>query len=377
MLPDRAGPVMVMGRGVAGLDGATGQELWHYRVEDGGVRRVWTTPGGQDVLLGVPGGEDEPDTMVLLDAGTGELIAEHDTDLEGGTVHTAAVTSHVGVLVSQERDMVEGFSLRDGEHAWTYELPDRAGSAGVAHEEVVRAGETVVVMATYYDHTLEDESVRQYDQVMFAAALDGETGEPLWELEQEFAYDMLLDVESEVSPSKEALFLGVRAGAEYDLLVDPATGGEIGGAAYQDRERYPVGLLDDGYVETAVDYDEGTVGYWHMSFEGEELACLETRSRPGEDGIGRGLLLEEGVLRPDHLTGPDLDRGPVDVEFARWNSEDEPLVLNADMTVNEEWWFESEGSVTTLPDSPVLALVPGAVVVTEENPGPWTVVGLT
>jgi hypothetical protein len=378
VLSGKSGPVMALGDGVVGLDGATGQELWHYRVENGGVRRVWTTPGGREVLLGVPGGEDEPDTMVLLDAGTGELIAEHDTELEDGTVHTAAVTSHVGVLVSQEQDTVGAFSLRDSEQAWTYELPELAGTAGVAEEQVTRVGETVVVMATYYDDNLGDESLSQYDQVMFAAGLDGETGEPLWELEREFAYDMLLAVEHEVSPSEEALLLGVRAGNEHDLLVDPATGEEIPGEVYPDGEtQYPVALLDDGYVSTDRGPGEDEVQYWYMGFDGTERAHTFADRRPGEGDIGRGLVMEDGILRLNYLTASDLARGPVTAEVLEWGHEGVRRSIPVDMTANEEWWFQPEGSSMADADAPVMLPVPGAVVITEENNGPWTVVGLT
>src|SRR5699024_4288672 len=87
--------------------------------------------------------------------------------------------------------------------------------------------------------------------------------------------------------------------------------------------------------------------------------------------------LEEGVLRLDHLTEPDLDRGPVYAEFEWWDGKEDPVVLNADMTVNEQWWGRSEGTALTLPDAPVTALVPCAVVSTEESSAPWTVAGLT
>ncbi|HIY43362.1 MAG TPA: hypothetical protein H9836_19865 [Candidatus Nocardiopsis merdipullorum] len=40
-------------------------------------------------------------------------------------------------------------------------------------------------------------------------------------------------------------------------------------------------------------------------------------------------------------------------------------------------WWQSEGTALTLPDAPVTALVPGAVVITEESSAPWTVAGLT
>jgi hypothetical protein len=377
VLPGVSGPVMVTGDGAVGLDGASGEELWSYRLESGGLRSARTTPDGQEVLLTLPG--SEPDTAVLLDAGTGRLIAEHEGDPGRNLARASALTSHVAVTdPAQEGGSVKAFSLLGGERVWTYEPPAPEASTGVTVENVLSAGETVVVIAAYNDGSFEDDSVDLHEQGMLAVGLEGETGEVLWEVDQEFADDSRGVAKHELSPGAEALFLEVGTGNQrHEFLIDPQTGEEIRGAVYQDRDRHPVGLLDDGYAEMAIDYDEGTVEYWRMSFEGEELAHLETSQRPAEGDIDRGLLLGEGVLRPDYLTDPDLDRGSMNVEFARWDSEGEPAVLNADMTRNEEWWIRSEGSATTLPDAPRLVAVPGAVVVTEENPGPWTVVGLT
>lgn len=99
----------------------------------------------------------------------------------------------------------------------------------------------------------------------------------------------------ELSPGAEALFLEAGIGNQrHEFLIAPETGEEIKGAAYQNRERHRVGLLDDGYVETAVDHDKGTVEYWHMSFGGEELANLETHQRPAEGDIDPGSACRGG-----------------------------------------------------------------------------------
>ena len=75
VLPGRSGPMMVLGTGVVGLDGTTGEELWSYRVDSGGLHQVRPTPDHDRVLLTRPG--HEPDTAVLLDAGTGQIGRAH------------------------------------------------------------------------------------------------------------------------------------------------------------------------------------------------------------------------------------------------------------------------------------------------------------
>ncbi|RKS06279.1 hypothetical protein DFP74_1907 [Nocardiopsis sp. Huas11] len=46
VLAGSAGAVMVLGDGVVALDGATGEELWHYRKPDASVASAATTPDG-------------------------------------------------------------------------------------------------------------------------------------------------------------------------------------------------------------------------------------------------------------------------------------------------------------------------------------------
>ena len=134
-------------------------------------------------------------------------------------------------------------------------------------------------------------------------------------------------------------------------------------------------LVDDGYVDT--DVGGNLVDYWHMSFEDEELEHVEAERRPGEGSIDHGLALGEGLLRLDYLTDGDLARGPVDAEFVPWDAEAESHVIDVGMSQNEDWWYSSKGSPLADADAPVLVEVPGAVVVSEENSGRWTVVGLT
>lgn len=371
VLPGTAGPVMVISDGVIALDGETGEELWHYRMESGGVQGAWSTPEGREVLVTVSGGAE--DAAVLLDAGTGELIAEFETGVPGGTDRTAVVTSHTGVIPpDRPDDPVSAFSLGEGGSAWTYEPPEREGSAGVIVEDVFRAGDTVVVTAAYNDGSTDGAAI---DQGMLVVGLDGETGESLWEVEQEFTADMRHVPEYKVSPSEEVLFLGVGAEQRHEFLLDPATGEEIPGELYRDRsDRHPVALLDDGYVDMAVDYEQDVVEYRHMSFAGEELAQVSARLRAADREDTPDLALEVGLLRLDYVGDEELARGPVTAEFVEWGAEEEPQPLRLGMTANEEWWQQPD--VSGAIDPPVMVSVPGAVVVTEQNRGPWTVVGL-
>ncbi len=375
VLSGQSGPVMVLGDGVVGLDGATGEELWHYRVASGGVHDVWSTPGGQEILLTTPG--SKPDTMVLLDAGTGQLIAEHGIDLEEALERTVAVTSDMAVVApTQGEGPLEAFSLREGERVWTYELAERGDSAGAVIEDVLSVGETVVVTASYKGSISENDSVDIYEQGMLAVGLDGQTGELLWEVEQEFTADMWHEPEHEVSPGGEVFFLSVRGEDRYEFLLDPDTGEEVQGEVYRDRtERHSVALLDGGYVDSVSEDEDDFVEYRRMSFGGDLLGRASVQRLPGEGNSGPELVLEDGVLRLGYLEDEDLVRGPVVAEFVEWGSESEPEKMNLDMTVNEEWWSEPDPSFSL--GAPVVLSVPGAVVVTEDEPGPWTVVGLT
>ncbi|WP_121181338.1 hypothetical protein [Nocardiopsis sp. Huas11] len=137
VLPGAGGPVMVIDDGVIALNGETGEEVWRYRMESGGVQGAWSTPEGREVLLSVSGGDEG--AVVLLDTGTGESVAEFETGLPGDPDRPAVVTSHTGVIPPDRPDgPVLVFSLVEGGTAWTYEPPEREGSAGVIVEEPLR-----------------------------------------------------------------------------------------------------------------------------------------------------------------------------------------------------------------------------------------------
>jgi hypothetical protein len=83
-----------------------------------------------------------------------------------------------------------------------------------------------------------------------------------------------------------------------------------------DRDR--VALLYDGYVDREVAAEEDEVRYRHVAFDGAELGTAVGGLRPGETSIAPGTVTEEGILRLDYLSEPDLDRGPVNAEFLEW-----------------------------------------------------------
>ncbi|PWV55080.1 hypothetical protein [Nocardiopsis sp. L17-MgMaSL7] len=95
---------------------------------------------------------------------------------------------------------MEAFSLLGGERVWAYEPPAPEGSAGVTVENVLSAGETVVVIAAHNDGSFEDDSVDPHEQGMLAIGLEGETGEVLWEVDQGFADDSRRVAKHELSP---------------------------------------------------------------------------------------------------------------------------------------------------------------------------------
>lgn len=374
ILPGVSGPLMVLGSGVVGLDGVTGEELWSYRMPQTSSARAGVTPDHESVLLTLS--EGAVDTTVVLDSGTGRVLAEHEDGTGEIFQRTVELTSDAAIVASKEPGSpVETFSLMEGERLWSFEPPERG--AGVVVEKVLSFEDTVVLIMAYNDGGLRDDSVDTSEQGMLVIGLDATTGEPRWELEQGFTDTVRRVADHELAPNGRALLLQVGSGNQrHEFLIDPVTGEEIEGEAYRVQERDPVGLLDDGYVETSIDDDESTVDYWYTSFTGEEVAHFEVPERPGEgDDIGRGLLLEEGVLRLDPLTDPDLERGPVGVEFARWEGSETPVHLDADLTVNEEIRAVPEGAVDS-PYLPVATLMPGAVVVTEKDPGFWGVVGV-
>ncbi len=379
VLPGVGGAVMVLSDGVVGLAGATGEELWHYRVPDGSLESAAATPEGKFVVLAYHGEAEGDLDVVVLDAGTGELRGEYPArtgESEGASNLTEnARLSHLG----NGSFGLSATSLETGEPLWEFEeeIPDEAAEFHVG-EVIVAAGVVVLSAVSTKSSPADAGSGGGDDQIMSAVGLDAETGALMWEEEFSFAVDEVEKPQHMLSEDGKVLLLEVghdSSGSGEQWLLNPLTGEELPGTAFSGGEEWQrVALLGDGYVETARDLDQ--VQYQVNEFDGSVREHIEVGARPGEGSIHPGVVTGEGVLRLDYLTDGELSRGEVEAEYLNWAS-GESRQVPVDLSSNESLLLHTEGSINADADAPRLVRVPGAVVVTEEYESSVRAVGLS
>lgn len=373
------GAVMVLTDGVVGLEGTTGAELWRYRIPDGTLASASTTPGKASVVLAYRG-EDEGDLdVVVLDTGTGELLAEFPVRAGGGDGGSSLLTDDARLSHSGAgRFRVTAASLETGEPLWEFaeDIPEEAEEFHAG--EVVVTADTIVLSAVLAESS-RAEAAAGVGQTLSVVGLDARTGDVLWEEEFSFTADRVKQPQVTLSDDGRVLLLesddGNSSGAREQWLLDPHTGDELPGSAFSDGEDWQrVALLGDGYVEKSQDPEE--VRYQVMNFDGSRREHVEGSVRPGEAAIHPGMVTGEGMLRLDYLTDEVWARGEVNAEFLSWEN-GESWLVPVDLSPNEPLLFQTEGSINANADAPRLVPVPGAVVVAEESDVSIRAVGLT
>lgn len=363
------GAVMVLGDGVIGVEGETGEELWRYRLPDSSLESAAITPGGGSVVLIYRVEGEGKFDVVVLDAGTGELNGKYSSPaVDNGSERDFHLTDHARLTLSEGGGFgLSAESLENGETLWEFQ---EEPWASVRNFELSAASEMVVVSA------LRGENIA-------AVGLNAKTGEPLWEEKFPFEAgegDLPL---STFSKGGETLMLEVEggfSGVRARWFLDSLSGEEMAESIiFEDEGRSLVAFNEQGSVERMVDTGQGPdhvrVEYQAMDFDGSVREHVEFSGRPAERLLHPGIILDEGVLRLNYLTDGDLARGDVTAEFWPWSG-DEPQAVPIDLAPNEELLLNMEGSINADADAPRLVSVPGAVVVTEESVGSVRAVGL-
>ncbi|MEU1896910.1 hypothetical protein ABZ512_00940 [Nocardiopsis dassonvillei] len=197
------GPVVRYADGFTALDGATGEELWTYRLPY--ARQVRTGVfAGQDryaYLLHVAEARPEPETrtMVVLDAGTGEVVRDAPVpelvrEGEEDPLNVLHLTPDVRVALvpGQGGPAVVAHATDSTERLWEFPLRDEpegrmcrwADNGGIrGHGDRVLVARLCLdrldVVEEYLSATLADMDVPE-DAVESVIALDTATGQQVW-----------------------------------------------------------------------------------------------------------------------------------------------------------------------------------------------------
>ena len=113
--------------GIMKVDAATGDSLWNFRTERGGVYRMRPIVRDGVVYAGTRGGEKT--AFYALDAETGEVIWEN----RGVRVYAAEWAGGT-IVVNDGRDLM-GIDAENGQTIWRTDMPGAHGERGIAYHD--------------------------------------------------------------------------------------------------------------------------------------------------------------------------------------------------------------------------------------------------
>ena len=113
--------------GVMKVETATGDSLWNFRTERGGVYRMRPIVRDGVVYAGTGGGEKT--AFYALDAETGEVIWEN----RGVRVYAAEWAGGT-IVVNDGRDLM-GIDAENGQTIWRTDMPGAHGEGGIAYHD--------------------------------------------------------------------------------------------------------------------------------------------------------------------------------------------------------------------------------------------------
>lgn len=316
------GPVVRYQDGFVGLDGASGEELWTYRLPYSDRVELGFVPGDEEHAYLLLRESREPTllSLVVLDTATGEVVREGSVpdalDSHPWKRHVNA-DRMMGVEEDGQGASLVGYGIDSAEPAWEYSLHEERGRVCLPREgaRLHLHGERLLASRTCLDEDHLDEDVleeagstlsyaldelgRPDDAVRILTVLDTTTGEEVWRRE-EAPPRPLGDDETHIGPTRasgagdpvvvfgDRLF-DLHTGEPVDVLPeDPEDSGED---SY--RERLDPGTLTvdtegavvaqrtrsalyeqvlrtdaDGEVVDTVEIDSGVGAYIRSPYEG-------------------------------------------------------------------------------------------------------------
>ena len=385
-MPIPSGLVAKLGDGAVALDGATGEQTWHYRRDDASLVSLSTTPDEDRLVLSFEVDEDELEEteapseelddlrdLVVLDTETGELLNEQTVkagesprfsnnptvgpagsvlDLSATEVHHLTDDAR---LMWSESSSVEARSLTDDSAQWAHtdafrnEISSAADGIAFAGQFTVSGG--MVVLGSIWSSP-EDRHNYQYR----ISGVDAGTGETLWE--HDWPIGKVTDypdptftvgedsVALRLYPEDQGRRLDLESGEELASDLWPESGGLLD-------------LTSDGYV--ALDRE----GAHLFDREGERLHTVDHDGLHQGSGQTVALSTEEALvaLRSDP---DDSDRRVLTVD--EWDSGERTAQIPVDVVPDRDTRLSASYEFAAEP-SPYLQQVPGAIALMDPDNG--------
>ncbi|WP_304452330.1 hypothetical protein [Nocardiopsis sp. YSL2] len=307
--------------GVVALDGATGEEIWHYRRPDATVVSASATSDGELFALAFQqvteeSDGDEQDTreedepvmwaVVILDAVTGEITNEYEieqerklgfdrqpvvgppgSDFDAPATGVHHLTDDARLVHAIGPARVEARALDDDEVLWSNEEvfagPVQTDADGRTYLGQVRVvGDTV--LASQFYTTNEDHRFYYYD----LTAIDSANGEVRWRKSWELGDIRGQDDPTFSAPSPEggvAVWLPIE---DSGVLLDLRFGEELASDLWADGR--VLGVLADGYVTA-----DGP-SHVYRDRSGEPVDELQVLVEEGGSALSASIATPEAVI---------------------------------------------------------------------------------
>ncbi|OKI14475.1 hypothetical protein A6A08_12920 [Nocardiopsis sp. TSRI0078] len=389
--------------GVVGVSGETGEELWRYRRLGERLTGASVTPDGEAVAVSYSAhdgeteyGEEPPPLheVVLLDSSTGEIKGTQTVEFANmpftgsGVSSYTSVDERLGVLTNSSRiiyrgdDQGEGeivsLGLENDEELWSVTPTQGDGDERmffVARSSVVSRG-VLVTSSNFVDESvLEPGGLNgAKSHTLALIGIDVETGSELWrhELEANSAID-LTPFELGVAHGTGMVAAVARGdGYHEEFLLDPTTGEILTDADFFTREDgTTLGILEEAIVSVreVAGGEEYEYSCSDLSGEIQQSVTVPAPLERREDSFT--LAMEDSIawLDVNEQATDDLSWNPAQLMVTDWDDGESRVI---DLGIEVQRRPDSDGSLdgsSLIPTPKSMALVPGALVITEDLDG--------
>ncbi|MFE6388936.1 outer membrane protein assembly factor BamB family protein [Nocardiopsis dassonvillei] len=337
------GPLVLYSDGLVALDGATGEELWTYRLPFSRQAQAGVF-AGQDryayllhVTEATSESEPHPHTMVVLDTATGEVVRETPMPAltwqgQEKSPPLRYLTPDVRVFSVYEdgRSLVVAYATDSTERLWEVGLQDGPGERWCrwADDDGIRGhGDRVLVARLCLDQEhIPEEDVESIlarmdvpaDAVESMTALDAATGEQVWRQEwtpDDLSYVRVPTIGAVREGHGGAAVARTPGGA---FAVDDGAPAQMLPAAPDPTYEYTVGVDTQGAVVLRDRGGDEPGLLLVTDANGEVVQRTEVEADAGLWALVNWARVLESVVAVPHVVRDDADRRVLAVSVLPW-----------------------------------------------------------
>ncbi|MEU3141049.1 hypothetical protein ABZ645_16905 [Nocardiopsis alba] len=397
VMPGPAGPVVVMERGVIGLDGTTGEELWGYQSDlDGSDVSASVTPDGQYALIAEvrDGLLGERNHVSLLDTATGEIQKRYRYSPDSRFPNLLNLSDH-NWIEAHDRGIVAR-DLYSGDITWEYQ-PDPACGIQMIYETRTFEHAADYSVATSGDHYAIAELCRDRPDEIEPdsphilgdlVVLDTQSGDISWTSEDDILLKEVTLSELEVpysasinvSRDETALLAETSSGSTiFDLATGEVVQDDQQSLIQEDWESSRiVDFTNENMIVAGGEFSKNELPeFSNLTMENgdshDKTSSIKDyydynsleyhRTRP-TDSFSYSLPLEKGIITTGCTGQCNEDRSNDAILFAPWDRGQSDMVI---VSENIDWIFSDKRAL--------FLEAPGSVILYQTGSG-GSIIGL-